>query len=60
MNKTGKVGRPMLPKKQKPALYFTTRVSPTEHYEIMQAIKDSGLRKGKWIRTKLIAAARRA
>jgi hypothetical protein len=60
MIETGKVGRPMLPKKQKRALYFTTRVSPAEYQEVMQAIKESGMRKGKWIRTKLIAAARRA
>jgi hypothetical protein len=60
MNETPKVGRPMLPKKEKRALYFSTRVSPLEHQEIMRAIKDSGMGKSKWLRTKIVAAARRA
>jgi hypothetical protein len=60
MSETAKIGRPILPKKRKRALYFTTRVSLLEHQEIMQAIRNSGMRKGKWVRTKLLAAARRA
>ncbi len=60
MSDIAKIGRPMLPKKEKRALYFTTRVSPLEHQEIMRAIKESGMGKSKWLRTKLIAAARRA
>jgi hypothetical protein len=50
---TGKVGRPK-------GKFISTRVSPAEYQEIMQAAKESGLRKTKWVRTKLIAAARRA
>jgi len=60
MIETAKIGRPVLPKKEKRALYFTTRVSSLEHQEIMRAIKDSGMGKSKWLRTKLVAAARRA
>ena len=60
MTDTPKVGRPVLPKKEKKGLFITTRVSPLEYKEIMQAINDSGMRKGKWVRTKLVAAARRA
>jgi hypothetical protein len=59
MSETSKIGRPMLPKKEKRALYFTTRVSPLEHQEIMRAIKESGMGKSKWLRTKIVAAARR-
>jgi len=60
MSDTGKVGRPMLPKKEKRGRFISTRVSPPEYSEIMQAIKESGIGKTKWVRTKLIAAARRA
>ena len=60
MSDTGKVGRPMLPKKEKRGRFISTRVSPPEYAEIMQAIKESGIGKTKWVRTKLIAAARRA
>lgn len=60
MSDDPKVGRPALPKKEKKGLFITTRVSPLEYKEIMQAIKYSGMRKGKWVRTKLIAAAKRA
>ena len=60
MNETGKVGRPMLPKKEKRWKFVSTRVSPLEYAEITQAVKESGMGKTKWVRTKLIAAARRA
>jgi hypothetical protein len=60
MIETSKVGRPMLPKKEKRGRFISTRVSPPEYAEIMQAIKESGIGKTKWVRTKLIAAARRA
>jgi predicted HicB family RNase H-like nuclease len=57
---TGKVGRPMLSKKKKKGKFISTRVSPAEYQEIVQAAKESGIRKTKWVRTKLLAAARRA
>jgi uncharacterized protein (DUF1778 family) len=57
---TGKVGRPALSKKEKKGSFITTRVSPDEYKEIVQAAKESGMTKTKWARTKLIAAARRA
>ena len=60
MSETSKVGRPMLPKREKRGRFISTRVSPPEYAEIMQAIKESGIGKTKWVRTKLIAAARRA
>jgi len=50
----------MLPKKEKRGKFISTRVSPPEYAEIMQAVKDSGIGKTAWVRTKLIAAARRA
>jgi hypothetical protein len=60
MSETGKVGRPTLPKKEKRGRFISTRVSPLEYQEIIQAVKESGIGKTKWVRTKLIAAARRA
>jgi predicted HicB family RNase H-like nuclease len=60
MSETKPVGRPMLPKKEKRGKFISTRISPPEYDEIMQAVKESGISKTKWVRTKLIAAARRA
>jgi len=60
MSETPKVGRPALPKKEKRGKFISTRISPPEYDEIMQAVKESGISKTKWVRTKLIAAARRA
>jgi hypothetical protein len=56
----GKVGRPALPKKEKRWKFVTTRISQDEFKEIDQAAKEAGMMRGKWIRTKLLAAARRA
>ncbi len=56
----GKVGRPALPKREKRWKFISTRISQDEYKEIVQAAKESGMRKAKWIRTKLVAAARRA
>jgi hypothetical protein len=55
-----KMGRPMLPKKEKRSLFVSTRVSPDEMKEIETAIKASGEAKTEWVRMKLLAAARRA
>jgi hypothetical protein len=60
MSDTPKVGRPALPKKEKRGKFISTRVSPPEYDEIMQAVKASGDAKTEWVRKKLIAAARRA
>jgi hypothetical protein len=60
MSETPKVGRPALPKKEKRGKFISTRVSPVEYDEITAAIKGSGMAKTEWVRTKLIAAARRA
>lgn len=60
MAETGKVGRPMLPKKEKRGKFISTRVSPPEYDEIMAAVKSSGETKTEWVRMKLLAAARRA
>jgi hypothetical protein len=60
MAETNKVGRPMLPKKEKRGKFISTRISPPEYDEIMAAVKSSGMAKTEWVRTKLIAAARRA
>jgi len=56
----GKIGRPMLPKKEKKGKFISARFSPEEFKEIVQAAKDSGIPKARWVRTKLLAAARRA
>lgn len=56
----GKVGRPALPKKEKRWKFISTRISQAEYQEIVNAAKESGLTKTKWVRTKLVAAARRA
>jgi len=50
----------MLPKKEKRGRFISTRVSPPEYDEIVAAVKSSGMAKMEWVRTKLIAAARRA
>jgi hypothetical protein len=55
-----KMGRPTLPHKEKRGKFISTRVSPPEYAEIHTAIKASGMGKTEWVRTKLIAAARRA
>ncbi len=60
MSETPKVGRPMLPKREKRGRFISTRVSPLEYAEIHAAIRASGVAKTEWVRTKLIAAARRA
>ncbi|HXR47745.1 MAG TPA: hypothetical protein VN784_09920 [Candidatus Limnocylindrales bacterium] len=60
MNETGKVGRPALPKREKRGKFISTRLSPVEYQEVMTAIKSSGTAKTEWVRTKLIAAARRS
>lgn len=57
---TGKVGRPALPKKEKRWKFISTRISQDEYKEIVEAAKLSGMPKTKWVRTKLVAAARRA
>jgi uncharacterized protein (DUF1778 family) len=57
---TGKVGRPMLSKKERRGKFISARLSPDEYDEIKQAAKDSGMKKTKWARVKLLAAARRA
>jgi hypothetical protein len=56
----GKVGRPALSKKDKKGKFISARFSPEEFKEIVQAAKDSGIPKARWVRTKLLAAARRA
>jgi hypothetical protein len=60
MSEEGKVGRPMLPDKEKRGRFISTRLSPPEYAEIESAIKSSGESKTEWVRKKLIAAARRA
>jgi hypothetical protein len=57
---TAKVGRPALPKKEKRWKFISTRISQVEYQEIVNAAKESGMTKTKWVRTKLVAAARRA
>lgn len=57
---TSKMGRPTLPKKERRWKFISTRISQAEYQEIVNAAKQSGMSKTKWVRTKLIAAARRA
>lgn len=54
------VGRPMLSKKEKRGQWIACRVNEAEFQLITGAIAMSGLDKNKWIRQKLLAAARRA
>jgi len=54
------VGRPALPHKEKRGKFISTRLSPVEYQEVTAAIKSSGMKKTEWVRTKLVAAARRA
>ena len=60
MSKTNKVGRPMLPKREKRGQYVTLRVSPPEYVAIEKAAEASGEMLATWARKKLLAAARRA
>jgi hypothetical protein len=60
MSESNPVGRPVLPKKEKKGVFISTRLSPPEYAEIVRAAKESGMSKTKWVRTKLVAAARRA
>lgn len=59
-NTPGKVGRPALPKREKRWKFVSARISQDEYREIVQAAKEAGIPRARWIRTKLIAAARRA
>jgi hypothetical protein len=59
MSETTKIGRPKLSKKEKRGEYVTTRVSPAEYAEIEKAAGESGEMMATWVRTKLLAAARR-
>jgi hypothetical protein len=60
MSEPKPVGRPALSDKEKRGKFITTRVSPEEYKEIMDAVKASGDWKTQWVRKKLLAAARRA
>jgi hypothetical protein len=60
MSETPKVGRPMLPKKEKRGRFISTRLLPSEYDEVERAVAASGMAKTEWVRTKLVAAARRA
>jgi hypothetical protein len=61
MNETiGKIGRPALPREIKRWKFISTRISEGEYQAIVQAAKESGLGKTKWVRTRLVAAARRS
>jgi hypothetical protein len=60
MSDTPKVGRPMLPKKEKRGEFISTRLSPDELKEIKRAVRESGKTQTEWVRDKLLAAARRA
>jgi hypothetical protein len=60
MSEPNPVGRPALPKKEKRGKFISTRLSPPEYAEIERAVRESGMAKTEWVRTKLVAAARRA
>jgi hypothetical protein len=55
-----KIGRPALPKTEKRWKYISVRISQDENREIAAAAREAGVGKSKWIRTKVLAAARRA
>jgi hypothetical protein len=55
-----KIGRPALSKKEKRWKYISVRISQDENREIVAAAKEAGIGRSKWIRTKVLAAARRA
>ena len=57
---SGKVGRPALPKNEKRWKFISCRISQDEYKEIVAAAKKSGMPKARWVRTKIVAAARRA
>jgi len=48
------------PKKEKRWKFVSTQISQDEYKEITQAAKEAGQPRARWIRTKLIAAARLA
>jgi hypothetical protein len=55
-----KIGRPALLKKEKRWKYISVRISQDENREIVAAAKAVGMGKSKWVRAKVIAAARRS
>jgi hypothetical protein len=57
---TSKMGRPTFPKKERRWKFISTRISQGEYQEIVNAARESGMSKTKWVGTKPIAAARRA
>jgi hypothetical protein len=60
MKKEIKMGRPILPDKEKRGETIRVRVSPPELAEIESAANASGEGFSEWTRKKLLAAARRA
>jgi hypothetical protein len=53
-----KMGRPKKPKAEARGVHVSTRVSPVEYKEIMQAVRESKLAKTEWVRTSLLNTAR--
>ncbi len=53
-----KMGRPKLAKGQARGKFVSTRVSPLEYKEIMQAVSRDNMKKTEWIRHSLLFSAR--
>jgi hypothetical protein len=60
MTESNPVGRPALPTKEKRWKFISCRISQDEYKEIVAAAKKTGMPKARWVRTKIVAAARRA
>jgi hypothetical protein len=54
-----KMGRPRLAKKDSLATIFSVRLRPDEAQEVAGAIRTSGQKSANWLRTALLAAARK-
>jgi hypothetical protein len=54
-----KRGRPKVPKAKSRSVFVSTRLSPEEHQEILNAIRKSGKRKSEWLREALCDKARK-
>jgi len=59
MNETPKIGRPILPKKEKRSQHIAVRFTVDELKEVKAAAAELKERPTTWARKKLLAAARR-
>jgi len=54
------MGRPSALQTESRSIFISTRLAPTEHREILKAIRESGQKKSDWLREALLTKAHKA